>query len=91
MGGGYKTPLKPIRLRQKKAVRLIACVHYLATTPNLFYDLNILTVFDLYKCQLAVFNYLCITTRVVNCHSYLMTTFLLMSLFMITVHDFGLG
>ena len=56
-GGGYKTPLQPIHLLQKKAVRLIAGVHYLATTPNLFYDLNILTVFDLYKFQLAIFMY----------------------------------
>ena len=57
MGGGYKTPLQPIHLLQKKAVRLIAGVHYLATTPDLFYDLNILTVFDLYKFQLAIFMY----------------------------------
>src|SRR6218665_1404109 len=58
MGGGYKTPLQPIHLLQKKAARLIAGVHYLATTPNLFYDLNIfLTVFDLYKFQLAILMY----------------------------------
>jgi len=29
----------------------------LATTPNLFYNLNILTAFDLCKLQLAVFMY----------------------------------
>src|SRR6218665_1935688 len=57
MGGAYKTPLQPIHLLQKKAARLIAGVHYLATTPNLCYDLNILTVFDLYKFQLAIFMY----------------------------------
>ena len=55
--GGYKTPLQPIHLLQKKAVRLIAGVHYLVTTLNLFYDLNILTVFGLYKFQLAIFMY----------------------------------
>src|SRR6218665_1063951 len=57
MGGGYKTPLQPIHLLRRKLFRLIAGVHYLATTPNLFYDLNILTVFDLYKFQLAIFMY----------------------------------
>src|SRR6218665_2404940 len=55
--GGYKTPLQPFHQLQKKAVRLIAGGHYLATTHNLFYDLNVLTVFDLYKFQLAILMY----------------------------------
>ena len=41
----------------RKAVRLITSVNYLATTPNLFFNLNMLTVFDFYQLQLAVFMY----------------------------------
>jgi hypothetical protein len=55
--GGYKTRLQPIILLQKRLVRTIAGVHYLAKTFCLFKSLNLLTIFDLHKLQLATFMY----------------------------------
>lgn len=93
MRGGYKTPLQAIHLLKKKAVRIIAGTHYLATPPNIFHNLNILglTVFDLYKLQLAMFMY--ITIRVVSCRSILilMITFLLKPPSMITLQNLFVG
>ena len=55
--GGYKTPLQKILILQKKAIRIIAGLHYLAHTSKLFHKLNILNIYDLYKLQLATFMY----------------------------------
>ena len=55
--GGYKTPLTPIHLLQKRIVRIIAGAHYLAGTFDLFKSLNLLSIFDLHKLQLAMFMY----------------------------------
>ena len=55
--GGYITPLLKILIIQKKVIRIIAGLHYLAHTSALFYNLNILNIFDLYKFQLAIFMY----------------------------------
>src|SRR6218665_719035 len=54
--GGYRTPLLPINLLQK-AVRIIAGTHFLASSSNLFCDLKLLTLTDLYSLQLGVFIY----------------------------------
>ena len=55
--GGYETSLLPIFLLQKKVVRLISGTGYLAPSSHLFYSLNLLTIFDLYKLQLATLMY----------------------------------
>lgn len=55
---GYKTPITPLLLLQKKIIRIIAGQHYLASTINLFPRFNILNIFDLYKLQVASFMYL---------------------------------
>jgi len=56
--GGYATPLLKLLALQKKVIRIISGLHYQAETTNLFSKLNILTIFDLYKYQLATFMYL---------------------------------
>jgi exonuclease III len=53
--GGYKTVLHPVHLLLKKAVRIISGAHYLAESSNLFKNLNLLTIYDLYILHLAIF------------------------------------
>ena len=44
---------------QKKAIRIISHSNYLAHTKPIFSCLKILTVFDMYLLQCAIFMYLC--------------------------------
>ena len=76
------TPLQPIHILQKRAVRLIMGVHYnyLSRTPRLFESFGILTVFDLgYINYNLVF--LCTIIKDAFCLLYLMTTSVQMPLF----------
>ena len=49
--------LKPIFLLQKRLVRIIAGVHYLAHSSPLFKSLNLLSIYDIYRHQLATLMY----------------------------------
>src|SRR5688572_28276228 len=55
--GGYQNMLKPIYILQKRAIRVISGAHYLAESCHLFKPLDILTIYDIYKLQLAMLIY----------------------------------
>ena len=84
----YSTPLQPIHLFQKSAVRLIAGVHYLSrTSPTRLFESfgrPILTVFDLSKLQLGV---LCTIIKDASCLVHWMTTSVQTHLFTIILLD----
>ena len=52
--GGYQSMLKPVYLLQKRAVRTICGVHYATESSSLFKSLKLLTIYDIYKLQLAL-------------------------------------
>ena len=55
--GGSPNRLKPIFLLQKRLIRIIAGVHYLAHSSPLFKSLNLLSIYDIYRHQLATLMY----------------------------------
>ena len=55
--GGYQSMLKPVFLLQKRAVRTICGVHHATESSSLFKSLKLLTIYDIYKLQLAVLMY----------------------------------
>ena len=55
--GGSPNRLKPIFLLQKRVIRIIAGVHYLAHSSPLFKSLNLLSIYDIYRHQLATLMY----------------------------------
>src|ERR1043165_7203578 len=56
-GGVSPNRLKPIFLLQKRLVRIIAGVNYLAHSSPLFKSLNLLSINNLYRHQLATLMY----------------------------------
>ena len=56
-GNTYPTYLNRIYVLQKKALRIITNSNYRAPTDRLFFDLNTLTIFDVYKYQATIFMY----------------------------------
>ena len=56
-GGTYSACLSPLRVLQKRIVRLIAGAHYVAHTDPLFFRLRILKLDDLYRYSLALYMY----------------------------------
>jgi len=51
----YTTSIKPLYLLQKRFVRIAGNVTFKAHTTSLFNDLNVMTVFDINKFQVAIF------------------------------------
>ena len=51
----YCTNLNKLRIRQKKAIRIITNSHYIAHTDHLFSKLKLVKLNDLYKHQLGIF------------------------------------
>ena len=55
MGRWLQNLTSPYTSTSKKAVRIISGAHYLAESSNLFKNLNLLTIYDLYILHLAIF------------------------------------
>lgn len=54
-GSTYTTSINPVYLLQKRFVRIAANASFTAHTAALFRDLNVMTVFDINKFQIALF------------------------------------
>ena len=46
-GNTYTTNLMPLYLKQKKAIRIVCNVKYRDHTPELFYDMKLLTIYQI--------------------------------------------
>ena len=51
----YTTNLMPLYLRQKKAIRIVCNVKYRYHTPELFYNMKLLTIYQIIEFQKAIF------------------------------------
>lgn len=54
-GNTFQSYLNRLYVLQKRAIRLITSSHYRANTADLFKELNILNIFDIYKHQMGIF------------------------------------
>ena len=57
LGNTYKTHLKPLFLKQNKAIRIVNKAKYLEHTDALFKTLNTLPLLSLIKLRTAIFMY----------------------------------
>ena len=66
-GNTYKTHLKPLFLKQKKAIRIVNIAKYLEYSDALFKTLNTLPLLSLIKLRTAIFMYKIFYRKMSHC------------------------
>ena len=57
LGNTYTTNLMPHYPKQKKAIRIVCNVKYRDHTPELFYDMKLLTIYQIIVFKTGIFMY----------------------------------
>ena len=54
-GNTYTTNLMPLYLKQKKAIRIVCNVKYRDHTPELYYNMKLLTIYQIINFQTGIY------------------------------------
>ena len=54
LGNTHTTNLMPLYLKQKKAIRILCNVKYRDHTPELFYNMKLLTIYQIIEFQTGI-------------------------------------